>query len=313
MWLKQFKAVYKNAFKVSASDPFYLVINLAVLLLMVLAASMPSLGPDEHLRLVRDQTHSILFICAALAGVFGLIRVVTDDLRRGAGSILMSRPLSSYVLVAGKLLGVITCVGLLFITCSAGYIWVSEITYNSQQINDLSLTFYLVAIALALITGGARQYLFSSNFILSSSLFLSLLMILGVGLRIVLANKAQFDFVGLQSLALLFLAVAAFCSTVLVFAVVADSAIVLGLGILTFLFGLISSYLSLSFLGESVGQIATYILPNWQIYWVLEALGQGKVVPAAYFGQIFLQSSFYVGMYVVLSTMLFERIEIKGN
>ena len=174
MWLKQFKAVYKNAFKVSASDPFYLVINLAVLLLMVLAASMPSLGPDEHLRLVRSNS-LILFICAALAGVFGLIRVVTDDLRRGAGSILMSRPLSGYVLVAGKLLGVITCVGLLFITCSAGYIWVSEITYNSQQINDLSLTFYLVAIALALITGGARQYLFSSNFILSSSLFLSLL------------------------------------------------------------------------------------------------------------------------------------------
>ena len=313
MWLKQFKAVYKNSFKVSTSDPFYLVINLAVILLMVTAASMPSLGEDEHLRLVRDQTHSILFICASLAGVFGLIRVVTDDLRRGAGAILMSRPLGSFTLISGKLLGVVSCVGILFITGAASYLWVSEITHSNQSIDSLSLTFYIGVIVVALIAGGARQYLFGSNFILSSSVCLCMLMILGVALRIAFVNNAKFDFIGLQSLALLFLAVAAFCSTVLTFAVVADSAIVLGVGIVTFFFGLISPYLSLSLLGGSVGQIATFVLPNWQIYWVLEALGQGKVVPVAYFGQIFIQTSFYMGMYIVLSTMLFERIEIKGN
>ena len=108
--------VFKNAFKVCASDPFYLVISLSSVVLMPLAASMPSIGPDEHMRLVRDQTHSILFICGALAGVFGLIRVVTDDIRRGAGSILMSRPLNPLVLVSGKLFGVLLCVAILFLT-----------------------------------------------------------------------------------------------------------------------------------------------------------------------------------------------------
>ena len=159
MWFKQFKAVASNAFKVCSGDPFFLVINLTVLSLMALAASMPSLGESEQLRLIRDQTHSIIFICGALAAAFGLIRVVCDDLRRGAGSILMSRPLSAAILLGGKLFGVLLCVGLLVLTASCGYLWVSEITFIYGELNISSLVYYSLAIIAALLDGAGRQYL----------------------------------------------------------------------------------------------------------------------------------------------------------
>ena len=313
MWPKQFKAIYKNAFKVCASDPFYLVISLASVILMVLAASMPSLGEEEHLRLVRDQTHSILFICGALAGAFGLIRVVTDDLRRGAGSILMSRPINPAILMAGKLFGVLICVGVLFLTGSFAYLWVSEIAKNNEELDTLSLILYLVAIILSVVAGAIRQYLFGSNFSLCSSLSLCALMLIGVGIRLTITETRWFDFQGLQSILLLFLAVASFCATVQVVAVLADSAMVLGTAIILFFFGLISSYLTTKFLGGDFGQLISSILPNWQNYWILEALGQGEKIPLQYFLQITFQTAIYVGMYTVISTALFERTEIKGN
>ena len=313
MWPKQFRAIYRNAFKVCASDPFYLVISLASVMLMILAASMPSLGEDEHLRLVRDQTHSILFICGALASAFGLIRVVTDDLRRGAGSILMSRPVSPGILIAGKLIGVLMCVAVLFLTGSFAYLWISDIAKNNQELDTLSLMFYLLVILLSLLAGAARQYLFGSNFSLCSSVSLCAFMLIGVGFRLTVTETRLFDFQGLQSILLLFLAVASFCATVQVVAVLADSAMVLGLAIILFFFGLISSYLTSKFLGGDFGLLVSSILPNWQNYWILEALGQGEKIPLQYFLQIAFQTAIYVGMYTAISTALFERTEIKGN
>ena len=312
MWLKQFQAVFKNAFKVSASDPFYLVISLASVVLMVLAASMPSIGESEHLRLVRDQTHSILFICGALAGAYGLIRVVTDDIRRGAGSILMSRPISGTTLLLGKLFGVIASVAILFSTGAFSYLWISEITFDHESLNITSLVLYASVIALSLISGGIRQYMFGSNFSLYSSLSLCTLMGIGFVLRYFLAEQGEFDLIGLQSILLLFMAVITFCATVQALAVIADSAMVLGGAIIIFFFGLISSFLISKIVGQSASMVLGALLPNWQTFWVLEAIGQGQGVPGMYYLQCFFQTLLYVGVYLILSISLFERIEIKG-
>ncbi|MCM8538118.1 MAG: hypothetical protein NE334_19400 [Lentisphaeraceae bacterium] len=312
MWFKQLNAVFKNAFKVGASDPFYLVISLALVLLMALAASMPSIGDAEHTRMVRDQTHSIIFICGALAGAFGLIRVVTDDIRRGAGAILMSRPISGTVLILGKLLGVLACVAILVTTGAAAYLWISEIAHDHEFLNTQSLVIYIVAIILALCSGAARQYMFGSNFSLYTSLSLCVLMLLGVGFRVAISGKGDFDFLGLQSCLLLFMALVTFCATVQVLAVIADSALVFGGAIIVFFLGLISTYLTTNLLGDSFGQVIGAILPNWQLFWILESIGLGQNVSISYFVGCAVQMLLYVGLYVMASISLFERTEIKG-
>jgi hypothetical protein len=312
MWFKQFKAIFKNSFKVSASDPFYLVISLALVLLMVLSASMPSIGEGEHLRLVRDQTHSILFLCGALAGVFSIIRVVTDDIRRGSGAVLMSRPLSGLVLLSGKLAGVLGGIGILMLTGCSAYLWVTEITHDHEALNMASLTVYLLIVLLSLVAGAARQYIFGSNFSLCTSLSLSVLMAVGVLMRMMMGGMGDFDVTGLQSVVLLFMGLVIFCASVQVVAVIVDSTMVLGSAIIIFFFGLISTYLTSSFLGDGLGLIISSLLPNWQMFWILEKLGQGELVPLMYFGQCFLQTCLQLGLYLLISNILFDRIEIKG-
>ena len=309
MFSKQFKAVFKNSFTVCAGDPFFLVINLSMVALMLVASAMPSIG-NESLRLIRDQTHSIIFICGALAGTMGLIRVITDDIRRGAGAILMSRPVSGTVLISGKLCGVLACVGIMFISGSSAYLWITEIHFE-EEINLTSTIVFVVAVLFALGLGAARQYMFGSNFSKYTSCALAVCLVFGVCFRYMAGVKSQFDFNGLNSLFLLYLAIISFASVITVLAVIADSAMVLTGAIIVFFFGLISEYLLTKSLG-SVGEVISSIIPNWQNFWILEQLGIGKAVPTNYYFTCAAQSLLTAGFFITLAILFFERAEIKG-
>jgi len=311
MFFKQFKAVFKNSFKVCSGDSFYLVISLTMVAAMALAASMPSIG-YEHTRLVRDQTHSILFICAALATSFGLIRVVTDDLRRGAGSILMSRPLSASVLIFGKLLGVLACTGMLFISGAAAATWISEINHDAEIVEKGSFALFIIFVFVSLFIGAGRQYMSGASFSRGATVALMLLLCVGTIIRYFTGKSEVFDFVGLQSILLLYMALAVFASVVLIFAVVADSAIVLGVSILIFFFGLLAEYVCVSVLGGQLGDVFASILPNWQIFWVLEKIGLGHEIPISYFFQCGIDAFLLCFMYTNVAVMFFDRSEIKG-
>lgn len=311
MFFKQFKAVFKNSFKVCSGDSFYLVISLTMLAAMSLAASMPSIG-NEHTRLVRDQTHSILFICGALATAFGLIRVVTDDIRRGSGAVLMSRPISGAVLIAGKLCGVLACTGMLVISGAAAITWISEINHHSEMVEMGSFIMYIIAVFASLGVGAGRQYMSGANFSKGSTVSLMFFLCAGVTLRYFTAAGAHFDFTGLKSVALLFLALAVFASIVLVVAVIADSAIVLGVSILIFFFGLLAEYLCSVVLGGELGGILVAVLPNWQMFWILEKIGMGHEIPLVYFFKCGIHAFLLCFMYTNIAVMFFDKSEIKG-
>ncbi len=311
MLAKQFKAVFKNSFTVCAGDSFFLVVNLTMVVLIILASSMPSIGVGEELRLIRDQAHSIIFIFASMAAALGIIRVVTDDIRRGSGSILMSRPINGWILLSGKLAGILSCVLLLFVTGSAAYVWITEINH-SEEMNIGSLSVYIAAIVAALAAGAARQYMFGTNFSRYTSCALAFFMVAGVSFRYVSGDAGNFDLGGLSSLVLLFLATISFSGIVLVISVIADSAMVLTGAVLVFFTGLVSEYFFGSYVGGVLGETLASIFPNWQTFVILEQLGVGQTVELSYFFQCGAQSLLLTGFYLVLSVILFERIEIKG-
>lgn len=311
MYFKQFKAVFKNSFKVCAGDPFYMVISLTMVVVMSLAASMPSIG-NEHTRLVRDQTHSVIFICGALATAFGLIRVVTDDVRRGAGSILMSRPVSGSVLMSGKLFGVLACTGLLVFSGAAAAVWISEINHDSEHVEMPSFLLFAGAVSASVLFGTARQYMLGTSFSKNTTVALAFFLLLGVVFRYFTGDSGPFDVIGLQSIVLIFFALVVFGAVVLVASVVADSAMVLGFSILIFFFGLVSEYICTTLLGGSLGTVIASLLPNWQMFWILEKIGTGEEIPVSYFIRCGIHSFLISFMYTNIAVVFFDKIEIKG-
>jgi hypothetical protein len=298
---KQLKAVFRNALLVTVSDPFYLVLHLAALLLLALLGAIPGFTYGEHVRLLRDQSHALLFMIGCLGVTFALIRVVTDDIRRGAGPELRSRPVGPAVLLLGKWLGVCTAMIALYASALVGYLWISEVAFHQEHLNGASLAMFLGFIVGGMALAGWRHYAFGGSFPLAANLVLGAVVVGGCGLRMLLGDSAHFDFPGLQ------------CGIMLMLAMLADSAIVLTAGVIVFFFGLISDYLVTSTLSGAAGGLVKAVLPNWQLFWVADRIAEGANVPLGYLPSCLLQVGLMLTLCLIPASILYERREVRGS
>ncbi len=314
MWLRQYRAIVRNSFIVTLGDPFYLILHLTALFLIALLGCVPGFTYGEHMQLYRDQCQALIFIIGCLGITFGIIRAVTDDLRRGAGSILLSRPIGPTCLIFGKWSGVFISIVLLHISELSGYLWISEVTSNSDFLNLPSLILYLSIIIAALLVSAGRHFLFNGSYVFYANIILSCLLVLGIIIKVVIQGNNHFDWLGLQSGAVLLFGIIVFSSLILPVAVAADSVMVLGIGIIVFFFGLISEYLiNIILLNKSLSLLGKAIVPNWQIFWVSDRLGEGLSIPIDFYGTCAIQAFAFLCIYVIIATILYERMEIQGE
>ncbi|MDD7985759.1 hypothetical protein PQO01_12435 [Lentisphaera marina] len=312
--LKQIKSVTFNSAKNAASDPFYLVLQIGSLLVMLVLACLPSLSEASHVRFVRDQCLSFVFIAGCLGVVFSTIKTVTDDIQRGAGDIMMSRPISANTFLLGKLCGLIFSQFLFFISLSAAYLWISEIVHYSADILYSSLALYVIAVIAGPAIGAFRQAFFNKSFPFFTSLAIPAAMVIGLILRLVFGYPGDMDFLGLQALLLLFFATLAFSGILLPSAVRFDTPIVLLSGALIFFLGLFSAYAIESIIPyEKLKTLSLSVVPNWQNYWILDHLALKGKINIQYILSCLSQSLLLCGLYLCLAIGIFEKREINGN
>ncbi len=107
----------------------------------------------------------------------------------------------------------------------------------------------------------------------------------------------------MYALVLVFFSVSMMAAITVVFATRLDLVANLTVCSLIFFLGLISSYLFLGDTGSStlnaICKVFYAILPNWQFFWLADALATKKAIPASYL----LWSGIYVVLYVALCTM----------
>jgi len=312
MWLKQFLAVSRNAATIAVGDPFYLVLHIMLLVTVALLGAIPGFTFGEHIKLLRDQCMALLFMVSCLAVTFGSVRVFTDDIRRGTGPILFSRPIGASCLVIGKWAGVFVGVMLLGVSGLAAYLWISEVAHDAEYLNLASLSLYAVAVVFGLGAGGIRHYLFGGGYVRFANLILTALLAFFFLARIGMSGADVFDWAGLQSGAMLVFGVAAFSAVMVPIAIIADSALVLSIGVAVFFFGLVSSYLlSVASGSATLSAIAGAVLPNWQIYWIADRLGPEQSIPVGYYGVCGLHAVFSLIVYLTVAMIFYDRIEIR--
>ncbi len=266
------------------------------------------------MKLLRDQSQALLFLIGCLGIIFGYIRVITDDIRRGAGPILMSRPIGSFCLIAGKWAGIASSIILLHVSGLVSYLLVSEISYDSDFLNTSCLVLYFATIGAGLMLSGIRHYVLRGSYVFYANLILVSLLCLLLLVRVSSSGSDFFDWRGIESGIMIAGGILAFSAVLLPVAVIADSAVVLTIGIIVFLFGLISEYLISTSLGPGiVTNVIKSILPNWQYYWVADRLVDNQHVPLGYFGICGIQSFAFVIMFIIIATVLYDRLEIGKN
>ena len=313
MWFRQLKAVAVNAFKVTVGDSFFLVINCFAIVAMLLMGTLPTFSMGEHIIMLREQCQALIFIMGCLAITFGMIRAVTDDLRRGSGSILMSRPVNGTNLLLGKWLGIMIGVIMLQVTWQFCYLWVSNIAHNQDHLNIGALIFYIAAFALPIIGVSIKHFLSAGKFVFGVNLAICLAMLVFFG-AFQMTIAVETDWGALYNGAMLIIGLISFSAILLPFAVKFDSVAVLACGFISFFGGTISEYLINQGLGTgTLSNIVKTVIPNWQVFWVTDIISDGKTVPGIYYIHCGVHSLLFLVLFMIISTSIFKRTEIQGS
>jgi hypothetical protein len=308
----QLAAVTGTSVRVLMADPLATVLHAGCLGGMLFMGCLPTISNTEHTRILRDQCLSFLFLAVCLFLAFGAVRTVTDDLRRGAGDVLASRPLPNWVLLSGKLLALLAVAGLIFGSGAAAYLCASEFASDPEHLDPAGVRLLAALPLLALLLAGLRSWLLRRPFAVVAGILMNLSVLACLGVRLLVGVRDNFDWAALPALALLALGACAFAACALLAATLFDSFLALGACLAVFFLGLVADE-SLKQLVSSPELRAALLapLPDWRLFWALDDLGEGldprvRLLPA------FLQATLMSLLSLSLASLVLDRRDIHG-
>ncbi len=326
-WFRQYLAISRNAMTVSLSDPVFLVLMLCVMALMAFFAALPSFAFGQELRLIRDQGLALVFLGGCIAGAMMVATVVVRDLRQGAISVLMSRPVSGLTVVAGKWTGLAAALFVYQVPATISCLWITRIVGvgdHGQGLDPVGLTIYFLALALALGLTGLKHYFFGGWYVWEASIAV----VGGFALAFVVAGflgsgpeghwAEGVDWRAFNGCVLIFLAELIFAALLMPFAMRLDTAVVLGVAVVVFFLGMVSNSVVNLFLRPGLPyHAAKSILPNWQAFWISDWLAAKGDLDSGriwrYIGSCSIHTLAYVIACLAIAAMLFNRREFHGH
>jgi len=320
LWLKQFKAIALNAFKVLISDALFFIMHISVLGGILLIASLPGFTLGGQLHLVNEQILALTFILGTFLTIISSARVISEDLS-GLMSTIMSRPVSVSALLAGKWAGIILSNALFFTSSCIAALWATRLVKTEHMVETLGLTFYLGVIFCTLLFGVIRHYIKGGDFFKPVNLTLVLLLsVVFFTLNFWGYNgeAASYGYIVDWQAAIpymyVFMALSVFTSILVLCSVIMNVTTILVTGGIVFFFGMFSDFfLNLMFKPDSVLRgIASILIPDWQMFWISGTFSKGiDSLHASFFFPHFFQALFQILFFITIAVIIFENNELK--
>lgn len=311
-----------NAFRETVRQPVFCVIVGAALAAIALSPTFAMFTLMEGEKLVQDMGLSTMLLAGLLLAVLSASHVVTEEIRGRTALMVVARPVSRASFVLGKFIGVATAqvaaayllTLVLAITLRIG---VPEAAYT--QLDTALIWGEIGAVALTVLVAIGANFFFDKPFpssVIFAGLIIFTLVFLAFGfhdreghvvpyLTGYKADAMKACVVGFPTV-LVLTAAAVACATrlKLVTSVVAVS--------LFYVVGILSDYLLGRYAATSLlAAVPAAILPNFQVFWMGDALSAETSIPWAYVGHSLGYGAAYSAALVFLAMFLFESREIQ--
>lgn len=316
-------AIASNAFRETVRQPVFCILLGIALAMIALSPSFAMFTLYDDVKLVKDMGLSTILLAGLLLAVLSASNVVTEEVRGRTALMVVARPVGRGAFVVGKFLGITLAQLAAAYLLSIVLVLTVRVGVAETATTKLDIAVLWSEVAAAVLAVGAAiaaNYFFDRPFpstVLFAALVLFSIVFLGFSFFDRDYDPVPFlegiDGELLKACIVLFpttavlTAAAVACATrlTLVVSMVACTAF--------FAAGTLSGYLfeRLAAASRVLAELVYVALPNFQVFWMGEALTAGKSIPWHYVGSTFGYGALYAAGLVFLGICLFEAREIQ--
>ncbi len=319
--MRQVVTIAYNAFMELLRQPIFLLLMTASAIFAVFLASTPYFGFGEDDKLVKDSVLATMLIAGLFASIISASSSLAQEIRSGTALAVLSKPVGRVQFLLAKYAGLAAALGVLTYVNLVSALVASRIAFTAYgEADKRALFIYLGSILLAYATGGFTNYFLRRPFVSDATFFVVVLTTLSF---VVIAQlprpEAMFeehikvDWRLVPAAILILFAFFLLAGLALACSTRFDLIATLSICSAMFLVGLMSDYLLGRPAAEGVwwASMLYTIVPNWQLFWLADALENEKTIPWSYVGHAFLYVLMYLGALLALALALFEDRELS--
>ncbi len=313
-----FFKIADNTFKESVREPVYILMLLSALLLIGNFPSMALFVFAEQMKLVVDSSMATALTFGLLCAVLCAGNTVSREMRNGTVLLLMSKPIHRYAFIFGKIAGVTAAASLFAVLCNISA-FISVYVAVDQFRMDMGIYFaFLGVLALACLYGMWGNFWRGGSFSAGATAALTLLLPV---MAIVCIFTQEHPVLSMKNLAAALLLINFAVIVMSTLAVILATRLDMVPNLVFCTFFLFLGFLSGYLFGRDTGSVllnlifgAIYaLLPNWQYFWLADAVAAGRQIPAAYLGWALGYIVLYFTICTIWAATLFQNKEIAGD
>ena len=316
--MKNIYRIGANTFLDAVREPVYALMLAAGILLIVNYPAAALYAFREQVKMVTDSSMATVLIFSFLIPVLISGAVVAKELRNGTTLLLFSKPLGRNSFVFGKVLGVAAASLFFALVLSVATLIALCIATDQFRFDITVYTWSLVLVVLAALAALVANFIVKTPFAQSFSFF-SALFLFGQ-LAVILIRTEHFEFELQETVKALLVLLAALPLAATLAAILAlkfDTVPLLCIMVLVFVVGMMSNYLfgtpGGGFWRSELSKYLYAALPDWQFFWVTDALAMKRHIPWKLLFFDLLYSVVYSAVVIGWGVIFFRSRELPGD
>ncbi len=303
-------------------QPVYLLLMTLSTLFEIGLACVNYFGFGDEPKLVKNTALAVMFLAGLFGAVLSASASVAREIRSGTALAVMAKPVSRSKFIFGKYAGLAMALTLLAFVNMIGVLMATRMAFDAYgDVDYPGLAVFTGAIALAYVLAAFSNYFLRRPFV-SDAVFgvVVMAMVAFVVLQFIPREAIRMgesytgiDWRVIPASALLLMALLILAALALACSTRVDVIPTLAIISALFLLGLMSDY----FWGERAkagswwASILYAVTPNWQLFWLADALEGNNTIPLSYLAKAFGYACAYIGAILAVALMLFEDRELN--
>lgn len=316
---KQFIAIAQLTALEAIRQPICLLVAASCVVLISLMPFLITHTLGESEKLIRDSALAAHFVCGLILGAYIACSTITREMKRGTLSTVLSKPVSWGCFFLAKFSGAALVILLFSVSATIAAILATRAVAPDYEIDWWAGLPLLLAAPSACVLATLRNYFIRRSFASGAFVLMTLALLLAFilngfiglhGARV--AFGSALDFRILPADLLITVAIVVLTSIAVSLATRFDTVPTLSLCSVILMLGLMSDYLFGRHAADSGIAATLYVIvPNWQHFWVTDALvGQGTI-PWHYVAWASGYGFLYMAGILCFGLLAFRTMEVK--